>query len=1456
MFQSLPSPCRGFPIPAARRLALISTLCLATAIAPQAARAAIPAPDQLTDAPLAWSSAQSVISLDYAFATAGTSSIRCENAGNTFALLSPGTFNANWDLAGANVAALEFDLKAFRTNATNAFVPGSLSLQLYTTTGLVQLTAVGDPASGAWAGTVPLAVPLAGSAAWTRTDVGAPNLSAVTAVALSGTTSLAGTIVWIDALEFAAAVTPPPGFTDNVHWSGPGGDVWNTNSSPEIVDTADPFAVLWTTTPQEGHLHRPSGVVLADVGEAATPYLFGSTGWYQNRPYRQLASTGAATSWTAQNGTNDSGTGFRIALSLDGSKLFHIDSGNIVRAYPTGGNPAGTPLWSTAGGNSGLTGAVKVGPDGLLYGGTGQWEYGDLLQALDPETGQPAWANVSYTVSALYPGAFSWIDGKLLYIVAGSLYVTAYDVGAGNDAPPAWSYYDALNSRSAPTVDPATGNVYVFRGSRLVKLGTSGTRLWQSPLVGAGETGCSYGALSRDGQTYYFQTGTETNGGKLYAFRTSNGTIKWSYPTGARVRYDGGVGGPIVSANGVVFVANGAHSIYPGDNRLYCIEDSAGVAPVLRGSFDLNDGGDAGGPWLSLGPGGVLYFDAWAAPDNPALFACQSNPSLVIPPVQQRALALDGSVRVRWQPLAKPGAAFSRYVVYRDTQPFTTVAGLAPVGEVTDPGAGEFVDHTAANGQSYWYAVTARSTTGGQIDDVEGIGPRTPRAESDYQVVTVSREPRFPRYDPIYTEYQLTDAAGYGPYRFRAATSLGSGQTASTPREPTPGETVTYTGVVRNRGTGSGPVTVDMTWTVDGVIAATQQRVVSLAPGDTARCEYAMTWDGLDHEVAFAFTTDVAESRAGNNDLAVTSRSVGFLTYVEESHAEVFREETVDYPQAATDDFIDWLNHHMARLNALFAAAGSPKRVHYEVLSVIDDFAEDPAVDRMSYAIFPFRLRGDEANYRHTGWYSVTDDIDYGLLHEEGHQLGLIDVYQLNMSGDSNLVNGSAYSGPACLMNGCSPFLSAHSAGAMTRWYEPAHGYFGQYLYGIPATVRLRLLGTDGLPLAGAAITVYQRAQQADGQVLITAQPRAQLTSDVGGIVTLPNVAVDPAVVPPLPNGDVLSANPFGYVDMLGTNGIFLVKVQHEGFTDWCWLDITEVNLAYWSGQVDETTIERSLRLGGEVQVTVPSDLAEPVFGEWSVWAEAATASVAWDAERRVFGPYSLRFETTGGFDTLARFPGDRLAMWDLSARSELRFQVYAENPGWGFQGDVPWVRLGCPDGSSFDLRPTSGAVLNLALDQWHEFVVPLAGDAEWQLSTTGAPSLAAVSSLEIHMDTWDYGFTAWIDGVRFTPIGSAALAPAVSAVAFGLGGNTPNPFNPSTVIRYGLDREGPVTLRVYNARGELVRTLVDGPQAAGPQVATWDGRDNQGREAGAGAYLCALESQGRRASRKIMLVK
>ena len=718
------------------------------------------------------------------------------------------------------------------------------------------------------------------------------------------------------------------------------------------------------------------------------------------------------------------------------------------------------------------------------------------------------------------------------------------------------------------------------------------------------------------------------------------------------------------------------------------------------------------------------------------------------PPVGLKAYAGNGQVELVWQQYDDPTGNFDHYAVYRDTVPFSDVTGMTPIATLADIAQTGYTDTSAVNGVSYYYAVTAVFAGGSETTAVEPVGPRTPRNETDLQVVCIARTPRYPRYDPTYTQYQITEPSGFGPYIFSAATGLGSGQDASTQRWPQVGDLVTYTATVRNRGTNTFSGSLAASWQLDGDVVQTDSPGVTLAPGETATLTYQLAWDDALHEISF--TLLVGDDRPDNNALVTGTKSVAFLSYVDRTYLENFREESAGYPQAATDDFLDWLNRHMARFNEMFADAGCAKRVHYDVLEVLDDDAPDPNVPRIDFAIFPFRFHAADASLRTSGYYDPSEDLDYGLLHEMGHQLGLIDIYRLDLPASANEVSGMGYTATAGLMHGVSHFLSQHSAGAMTHWLHTAHGYYGQYLYQLPQQVRMRFLGTDGRPLAGATVRVYQACERPHlGQVL-TNQVKFSGTTDDQGEFTLPNVAVDPALVPTTYAGDSLPDNPFGYVAVVGTNGLLHFEVEQDGFVDYAWLDITEVNNAYWAGQTSIATFERTLALGGSPQCYPPPDMAENNAASWIGWAQDGQMTLADDTTRVHDGAASLRADATGGFDNYARYPGDQLATWDLLDSTYLRFWAYAENPNLGFQNHSPWIHLGNADGY-YEYRPTYD-ILNNAIGQWVEFVIPLAGDDTWQRTAFGDADLDNVSYVEIHADTWDAGFTLWLDNVRFDP--------------------------------------------------------------------------------------------------------
>lgn len=119
----------------------------------------------------------------------------------------------------------------------------------------------------------------------------------------------------------------------------------------------------------------------------------------------------------------------------------------------------------------------------------------------------------------------------------------------------------------------------------------------------------------------------------------------------------------------------------------------------------------------------------------------------------------------------------------------------------------------------------------------------------------------------------------------------------------------------------------------------------------------------------------------------------------------------------------------------------------------------------------------------------------------------------------------------------------------------------------------------------------------------------------------------------------------------------------------------------------------------------------------------------------------------------------------------------------------------------------------------------------------------------------------------RFRPTASSVDDSGTIPKSTQLAQNYPNPFGndalsratgtPGTTIEYALTQNAPVELRIYNIRGQLVRTLISREQNAGKQLTRWDGRDDTGLSLSSGTYLYRLKIGNEViATKRLLLVK
>jgi hypothetical protein len=118
------------------------------------------------------------------------------------------------------------------------------------------------------------------------------------------------------------------------------------------------------------------------------------------------------------------------------------------------------------------------------------------------------------------------------------------------------------------------------------------------------------------------------------------------------------------------------------------------------------------------------------------------------------------------------------------------------------------------------------------------------------------------------------------------------------------------------------------------------------------------------------------------------------------------------------------------------------------------------------------------------------------------------------------------------------------------------------------------------------------------------------------------------------------------------------------------------------------------------------------------------------------------------------------------------------------------------------------------------------------------------------YVESWGWA----IDNIVITSEGVTAVDNMPGVLA--LGSNYPNPFNPQTTISFNLPKSGRVELSVFDIRGRLVRTLMDGVVEAGTHSSVWNGRNDQGAEAASGTYFYQLRTDSETLREKMVLLK
>ncbi len=440
----------------------------------------------------------------------------------------------------------------------------------------------------------------------------------------------------------------------------------------------------------------------------------------------------------------------------------------------------------------------------------------------------------------------------------------------------------------------------------------------------------------------------------------------------------------------------------------------------------------------------------------------------------------------------------------------------------------------------------------------------------DLDVGYISRSPRYQRYEVWYTPENT-------PY-------LRPGS-EDNQRWPAPGETVTFTAHFVNKGTvASDPF--DFVWRIDGADVLTGIHP-GLAPGasDTANLawEWAHTLEGErllgEHTVAFVLDPEnhITETYECNNVVEDRTDALSLvLALTPELYEALETPVRPEWPFSAEA----WLQKQFAALNAAFAASiypsapeGALERVRLEEIIIA---SQPPPAD---FTVDGGFWMGNDDRYGNA-YYHPETDVSGALLHELGHQLGLIDLYNLDVALEipqvldarGNPVQMEYYPRFQGLMSNAGIYpirFAEHSVLALNSNRGYRRGYYGEYLYDLPLTTTVQLFDNEGQPAPGVTLRFYQKDSGPNvlgsRHGVIDNVPEITVTTGVDGLAVLPNFDVGEPIT--TNTGHTLRDNPFGLIDVVGRNAEFLVGLTHNDHEEYFWLDLTTFNLAAWRGE-------------------------------------------------------------------------------------------------------------------------------------------------------------------------------------------------------------------------------------------------------------------------------------------------
>ena len=202
----------------------------------------------------------------------------------------------------------------------------------------------------------------------------------------------------------------------------------------------------------------------------------------------------------------------------------------------------------------------------------------------------------------------------------------------------------------------------------------------------------------------------------------------------------------------------------------------------------------------------------------------------------------------------------------------------------------------------------------------------------------------------------------------------------------------------------------------------------------------------------------------------------------------------------------------------------------------------------------------------------------------------------------------------------------------------------------------------------------------------------------------------------------------------------------------------------------------------------------------------------------------------------------------NLSSASVSYYRWYCNDTGSNPDVDVWVVQVTDDDGANwYDLENT-----NVSQHEW----VLMSFELTDYVTLSSTVQLRFIATDDANGSVVEAGLDEFLLSGFSEPDPTAAPGDAAPALLTLLQ-NMPNPFNPKTSIRFGLPAASQVDLKIYDAGGRLVKTLLAGETfAEGFHSVEWDGKNEGASQASSGIYFYVLEAGGERLNGKMVLLK